>query len=41
MVLGVFAVVVVVGHLGAVLIEARRVSGRLGDGGLKPWRALP
>jgi len=41
MVLGVFAVVVVVGHLGAVLIEARRVSGRLGDGGVKPWRPLP
>ncbi|WP_298209861.1 hypothetical protein [Ferrimicrobium sp.] len=36
----VFGLVVILGHLAAVIIEARRVSGRLGDDGLAPWRLV-
>lgn len=38
--LGVFATVVIAGYLVAVVLEARRVSGRIGDDGLRPWRVL-
>ncbi len=38
--LPVFGVVVIGGHLSAVLAESRRVSGRLGDGGLRPWKVV-
>ncbi len=38
--LPVFGAVVILGHLAAVLVESRRVSGRLGDGGLRPWKVV-
>lgn len=38
--LGVFATVVIAGYLVAVVLEARRVSGRLSDDGVRPWRVL-
>jgi len=39
--LPIFGVAVIIGHLGAVVLEGRRVSGRLGDNGLGPWRMIP
>ncbi|MHB8190018.1 MAG: hypothetical protein ACYDHP_06305 [Ferrimicrobium sp.] len=36
----VFGFVVILGHLAAVVIEGRRVSGRLGDDGLRPWKVV-
>jgi len=38
--LGVFAAVIIGGYLVSVVLEARRVSGRLGDHGLRPWRVV-
>ncbi len=39
--LPIFGVVIIVGHLAAVVMEGRRVSGRMGDNGLGPWRMIP
>jgi hypothetical protein len=38
--LPIFGVILILGHIVVVTVEARRVSGRLGDSGLKPWRLV-